>query len=240
MARIFSFALGNLYRWSKSQNRNILIDYAKKLDIVGVEITFASKKELNAFKLSKDNKTWLKKLDYVSIHAPFSLIKKADNQNEIIKQLNIIANIYHEVKAQNVVVHPDNLPESKILRRYDFIVSTENLTHSGFYRAIDLRKVFMRYPSLKLCLDVSHAYFWSKSLTSELVKIFRDRISQIHFSGTYKRQDHQSLRKVTKDFIDSIQPVKKLNVPIVIEEDIKEKSLAYAEKEIEIIKKIFS
>jgi hypothetical protein len=54
MARIISFALGNVWRWEKSKNRDDFIKYAKKLDIDGVELTFSSKEELLAFELSKE------------------------------------------------------------------------------------------------------------------------------------------------------------------------------------------
>ena len=49
MERVFSFALGNIWRWDTSTNRNVLIDYVRKLDVSGVELTFATKEELTRF-----------------------------------------------------------------------------------------------------------------------------------------------------------------------------------------------
>ena len=240
MARIFSFALGNIWRWTKSKNRNVLIKYAKILDIDGVELTFAKKEELYSFKLSKDNKSWLKGLDYVSIHAPFKLIREAKNEEEIIKQLDIISKLYDEIEAKNVIIHPLDLPEAEILKDYDFSILTENLPKRKNITISNLRKIFNKYPQIGLCLDVSHAYLWSKHETSKLVKAFKNKIMEIHLSGTYRRKDHQSLRKVSKDFLFSIQLIKKLNVPIVIEEDIEKRSLKFVKEEIEYIKSFFS
>ena len=71
MTRIYSFALGNIWRWAQSENRNGLLRYAKNLDLSGVEITLPTESELCAFRLSKENLSWLKTLPYVTIHAPF-------------------------------------------------------------------------------------------------------------------------------------------------------------------------
>lgn len=239
MTRIISFSLGNIWRWSKSRNRDKLIAYAKKLKIGGVEIIFSSKEELYKFKLSKDNERWLKNLDYVTIHAPFKLVRKADNEEEIIKQLKIIAELYTKFNAKNVIIHPQDLPSPNILNQFNFNVSTENLPKKRKITISKLRRVFKKYPKIGLCLDVSHAYLWSKYETLKLIRAFEEKITQIHFSGTYRKRDHQSLRIVSEDFIFSIEPIFKLNVPIIIEEDIRIKSNKFLHEEINFIKNMF-
>ena len=89
-----------------------------------------------------------------------------------------------------------------------------------------------------MCLDTAHAYSWSKFETYKLIDAFKEKISQIHFSGSYRRKQHVSLRKVSKDFILSIQPLKYLDVPIVIEEDIEIKSYQYLRQELKYIKNL--
>lgn len=239
MERIISFALGNVWSWTNSKNRNELIKYARKLDISGVEITFARKEEIYSFKLSKSNRDWLKQLDYVTIHAPFRLIRAAENEEEVTKQLDGILKVYKDVNAKAVIIHPRDLPSPEILERYDFKVLTENLVKKSGFSLVDLKKTLSEYPNIGLCLDVSHAYLWSKYETSKLVKAFNDRISQVHFSGTYRRKDHQSLRKASKEFLYSIKPIKDLDVPIIIEEDIQVKDLDYVKEEVEYVKKMF-
>jgi hypothetical protein len=71
-----------------------------------------------------------------------------------------------------------------------------------------------------------------------LIKAFKDRISQIHFSGTYRKRDHQSLRGVSKEFLLSIQPMKNLEVPLVMEEDIEPRSFQYVKEEFEYIRNL--
>jgi len=237
--RLFSFALGSIWRWNTSTNRNILIDYIRNLDVSGVELTFATKEELYSFNLSRKNKHWLRTLDYVTIHAPFRLIKGSKDQKEVIKQLNDISRLYHDIDAKTVIIHPHDLLNSNIPKGFECDISTENLPRKSGVPISGLRKVVHQYPHIRLCLDVSHAYSWSRAETGTLTEVFKDRISQIHFSGTYRKRDHQSLRNVTKDFLLSIQPVKCLDIPIVIEEDIEPRSLGYVKKEIEYGKGLF-
>ena len=239
MKRVFSFALGNIWRWNTSTNRNALIDYVRKLDISGVELTFATKEELFSFNLSRNNKHWLKGLDYVTIHAPFRLIKGSKDQKEVIKQFNDISRLYDDINGKNVIIHPKDLLNSDIPKNFECDISTENLPPRSGVSLLDLSKVLHKYPKMRLCLDVSHAYSWSRVETGKLTKAFKDKISQIHFSGTYRKRDHQSLRNVTKNFLLSIQPIKDLEIPIVIEEDIQTRSLGYVKEEIEYIKHLF-
>jgi len=239
MKRIFSFSLGNIWSWTPSKNRNDLIKYARKLDVSGVEVTFAYKEEAYAFKLSENNRSWLRQLDYVTIHAPFRLVRRAKDEEEVIKQLDMISRIYDDINAKDVIIHPIDLPAPEILKRYDFNISTENLPPKCHIAIPDLRKILHKYSKMGLCLDAAHAYLWSKYETGKLIEDFADKISQIHFSGTYRNKDHQSLRNFTKNFLESIQPIKELDVPIVIEEDIKVRSLDNLVEEVEYVKSLF-
>ncbi|MFH0740168.1 MAG: hypothetical protein V1819_03645 [bacterium] len=239
MGRIISFALGNIWRWEKSKNRDDFIKYAKNLDIDGVELTFASIEELLAFKLSEENEKFLKSLSYVSIHAPFDLGEKDISEKEMMEQLGVIDSIYKKVKAKNVIIHPHCLPNRKTLDRFNFKVSTENLRKKRNITILDFKKIFEKYPKVGLCVDVSHAYSWSKYETKNLVKLFGDRITQFHFSGSYRNKDHQTMRKVTKEFLASIEPMFKSKAPVVIEEDIRVKSEKFLKQEVEFIKEMF-
>jgi endonuclease IV len=239
MKRVISFALGNIWRWGESKNRADLIQYAKNLGVDGVEITFSSKEELYNFKLSEEDLNWLKSLKYVTIHAPFKLKRKSKDKQEIIKQCDIILKLYQQVNAKDVIIHPLDLPSPEILAKYPFKVSTENLVKKRNVTITKLEKIFQEYPNIGLCLDVAHAYLWSKDETQKLIDAFSERITQFHLSGTYRKKDHQSLRIVTKKFLSSIEPIKKLNVPIVIEEEIFAKDLNYLKEEVEYIKQMF-
>ncbi|MDD5626804.1 MAG: hypothetical protein PHW01_02210 [Patescibacteria group bacterium] len=239
MSRIISFASGNFWSWKDSKDRNGLLSYMKNLKVDGIEITFSSKEELYASKFSAANEKWLTKLNYVTIHAPFHLSRDADNEQEVIRQLKIISALYTRINAKNVIIHPQDLPAPRILNMFPFKVSTENLAKKKNITIADFRKIFKKYPKVNLCLDVAHAYLWSKDETGKLVNAFKNRISQIHFSGTYRKRDHQSIRIVTKNFLSSIEPIFSLKCPIVIEGDIRPKNLQFSRDEVEFIKNMF-
>jgi endonuclease IV len=238
--RTFSFALGNIWRWDSSDNRNTLIDCVRGLDVRGIEITLATKRDLYSLKLSKRNIRWLKKLDYVTIHAPFNLFGESENEKDVSDQLNTIATIYHQVDAKRVIIHPEpDLIQSDILRGYPLQFTIENLPRKYNLSLSFIQTILDKYPQMDMCLDTSHAYSWSKYETQLLIQAFKEKISQIHFSGSYRRKQHVSLRKVSRNFFSSIQPLKHLYVPIVIEEDLEIKSLHYVRQELEYIKGLF-
>jgi len=236
--RIFSFALGNIWQWTKLLNRDPLINYARNLkDIDGVEITFASKNELMGFNLSDNNRTWLIKQKYVSIHAPFNMLRASETEKDYRKQLKMIEKIYKEINAKNVVIHPTELPpHTEILKEYKMNISVENMPPVKCFNVVNLGKVLKNNPDFGLCIDVAHAYLWSRDMTKRLVKKFKDRVTQIHLSGTYRRRDHQSLQVVTSTFLKSLEPIYRLSVPIVIEETFKIKNLKNIQQEVTYIR----
>jgi len=238
VTRIYSFALGNIWRWAQSENRNGLLRYLKNLDLSGVEFTFPTENALYAFRLSKENLSWLKTLPYVTIHAPFNLFFE-ENQDNILHQMDIISSLYDTIRAENVIIHPTRSNAIELLKHFSFKVSIENMPPKMHFDGIGLKKIFAAHPDFQFCLDVSHAYLWSKHETEKLINIFGERISQIHLSGTYRRKSHQSLLTVTDDFMHSIQCIKTLNVPLVIEEDFENKSIAIVKKELSFIRRLF-
>jgi len=144
MSRTISFALGCLWRWNPSQPRNTLLAYVKNLKINGVEITFSTKEELYKFKLTSSQIKWLRQLKYVSIHAPFGLTRRAGNQNEVIKQLEFIEQLYKKVNAKNVIIHPRELPAPAVLKKFKFKVSTENMTPKNKFTIADLKTILKK------------------------------------------------------------------------------------------------
>ncbi|MDD3627169.1 MAG: hypothetical protein PHV06_07605 [bacterium] len=236
--RIITFALGNIWQWTKLLNRDPLIQYARNLEhIDGIEITFASKNELMAFELSRENRKWLSKQKYVSIHAPFNMLRASQNEKEYRDQLKSIEKIYKETNSKNVVIHPTELPQNTaILKDYKMDISVENMPPVKCFNVVNLGDVLKKNPGFGLCIDVAHAYLWSRDMTKRLVKKFGDRVTQIHLSGTYKRRDHQSLQVVTSNFLKSLEPIYPLSIPIVIEETFKTKNIKDVQHEVTYIK----
>lgn len=230
MSQALSISMGCFWNWDDSPNTNSLLKFVKKLDVDGVELHFRGDNGLFNFQLSSSNQAWIKNLKCVTIHAP-SFSSPVKNQLDKLNQ------IYNDVNASNIVFHPDQLPSWDLMKDYDFNASIENLRPKANVSVNDLLNTFKVYKDYGLCLDICHAYFYSKSETKRLINLFRNQIVEIHLSGTYKRRDHQPLLEVTDVFLESIKPVRNLKVPIIIEDNFTGKDLSFVKKEIKFIKK---
>jgi endonuclease IV len=237
--KLISFALGTLHRWVKDDNMAQLLKFVKKLDIQGLEITLATWDNVYKLKFSSSDLKYLKGLEYVSIHAPFRIIRGVDDAEGIKRLLSRIEEIYKMTDSKAVIIHPCDIPEPKTVKKYNFNVITETVPKAHKeYRNLKLEKVFKKYPKIGLCLDVAHSYRNSKNETEYIVKKFKKRIKQIHLSGVYRNRDHISLRCVTKDFLKSIEPIKELDVPIIIEEGFGKNDINSIKKEIKLVREL--
>jgi len=235
MDRIYSFALGNVWRWTRRKNRSVLLRYIRDLGISGVELTFSSVRELHAFSLTESDLGWLRGLPYATIHAPFDLFEHADAP-EIIRRLENVSKLYDSIGAKNVIVHPNRSESFSLLKGVDFKIVLENMPPKDGFQISDLKRYFSEFPDFSFCLDVSHAYLWSRFEASDLIDAFGDRMAQVHLSGTYRRKCHVSLRKVAPAFMESIRPLKSRMTPIVIEEDFEKRSERALADEVEYVK----
>lgn len=231
------FSTGTIWRWMKSGNRNELINYLRELNISAVELAVGSREELYSLRLSDENILWLRNLTHVSIHAPaFSRIDSSIS--EVKKQLKIIEDLSILLNIKSVVIHPADMPPPEVLSNYSFPVSIENIGPENYTTSDYLNEWLSMFPSLGLCLDLSHAALVSENEANKLVSLFGDRISHIHFSGINNGKDHQSLFNASPEFYRSIECVKDLKVPFIIEEDIEEYGIAYLKKELKLARKL--
>lgn len=247
MKRKICFATGNIWRWGSI---NKTLDYVKKLKddnlIDGIEITIGKVDNLKSFHINKKHYSWIKKLKYRSIHAPFGLSRKPKTKEELEKFLQMIDNIYKKADAQNIVIHPQDFPDLKFLKKYKhWNISIENMIPRTQIDHKILGKFFQYCKNkikLKICLDAAHAYLYDDKELSKLCRKFKGKISQFHLSGTYRKKDHQSMKVVTKRFMKSIKCVfdSPEEIPIIIEEDFKNnKNFKKLVSEIKYIRGLF-
>lgn len=239
MARLIGFSLGTIWRWVSKDNAAGLIDYARKLDIDGIELNF-SRGMLLGMRLDRSQLAWLRKLRYVSIHAPFELQKPVGvrGAEEFAYQMDRIWELYRRVRAKNLIMHPGQLPGRRLLDEYDFRVSTENMSCGPGSTTAALKRILHDYPDIGLCLDVSHAFAVSSTETGRLVGAFESRISQVHISCTCGSRTHQSIGRATAAFLSSIKPTMRLDVPFMIEEDVRKEDMERMKAEIRLVRNI--
>ncbi len=235
MLRKICFATGNLWSWNPDRKR--LLDYCMKLPIDGVELTWGYF-DKGYIDMTQKQISYLRSLDRVSVHAPFYLGEVKDKK-ELNRILTDLEEIYHKIKAEVIIWHPYDLPPPNILKRYRMEHLFENMTPFRKLTVRKLQNVYRKYPLKGMCLDVAHAYLWSPTRCTELVKAFKPLIKQIHVSAAFRGLDHQSMQTASKSFMRSIRPIFDLDCPIVIEEDIRNKSIPYVRAEIKHIRGLF-
>ena len=233
---ILGVALGNFWRWEKNPNRASLIKYAKQFNLEGIELTVGRKGEAFAFSFDEKDLEFLSSQRYVSIHAPFHILRSTSGEDEIIKLLTLVEEIYNKTNAKTVVFHPNDIPPDKVLKRFNFHMSIENMPKNRWFSIADLEKLLERYKNAGLCLDTAHAFSYSQNHLKEIIDRLGDKITQVHLSGRGNGRDHVRLRDADEGFYESLKPLKKLNVPIIIEEDL-EFDMEKAKEEVEEIKK---
>ena len=230
--RTICFSTGNLYRLVGKKDIYKIIN---QLDVDGVEIAYG-RSYYDRPILEQDFEI-LKKFDFVSMHSPFKLSTHIVGEKEFNKTIKLIEKDYKKVNAKHVVVHPTQ-KLTKNLPSLNYI--TENLAprKKMLSRKTLFESVLKKEKNFGLCLDVAHAYLWGINETENIVKKWKKRIKSIHFSNTRYNMDHLSFEKVSRDFLKSIEPLRELNVPIIIEEDMKYTKISDIQKEIKRVKEI--
>jgi len=236
--RALCFATGNLYRFF---GKFALTDLFSSLVIQGVEWTYG--KNFGERPLTEKDVNFLRTLDYVSLHAPFRFGSEYYSNDEISSGLKSLSLDYSKIKAKCIVVHPNRTVPRDFFKKSNMLIVTENLNprrNDSGRKRLGFEKVLNLNPDDGLCLDVSHAYLWSENETGRIVKKWKHRIKQVHFSNTFRGADHLSFKKISARFLKSIEPLRELEVPIIIEEDMNSCSLTSIKSEIKLIKKILS
>jgi hypothetical protein len=205
-----------------------------QLDVDGIEWHYGA--SLIARPILESDLVYLKKLKLNSIH---SLRVVPDSIAEALSLFEKIQSDYDKINAHSIVIHPESLPPRRVLDKLHMNFLTENMNCLPFCRSrLGFEDVLKKNRDFGLCLDVSHAFYWSPRETKRIVQNWGRRIEQIHFSFARNGLDHLHSSYSTKTFLDSIKPLADLNVPIVIEEVLPVCTVESARDEISKVKEI--
>lgn len=229
------FATGNLWRLMTKFD---VIDIISKLDIAGVEYTYG--KNLNERPIKEKEFDLLKDYSYISFHSPFLFSLYYLKENEFYDQLSLMEYNYSKLNAKAIVTHPEqtNYFPDKINSKMNFLTENMNLSKRKKRLKNGFENTIKKRPDFDLCIDINHCYSWGIDETERIVKKWKNKIKQVHFSNNRYGKGHLPFEKVSKDFLKSIEPLKDLNVPIIIEEDMPYTKIKDIKEEIKRVKKI--
>jgi len=232
--KMLCFATGCLWRLVGKID---IMDFISKLDIDGVEYTYG--RAYTERVPSENDFDILKKYKYVSIHTPFKLSLDKMLIDEFNSTLNSIFQDYKKMGAQHTVFHP-GLVLPTALPKMNYITENLNPKKEADRPKLAFEKVLNQKNDWGLCLDASHAFDWGIEETERIVKKWKHRIKEVHFSNNRYHKDHLSFQKVSNGFLKSIEPLIELNVPFVIEEDTHFTNVNGWNKEIKRVRDILS
>jgi hypothetical protein len=229
------FATGNLWRLIGKKD---IFQIISSLDVDGIELSLG--KDFNERVLTESNQVIFKNYSLNSIHSPFRFTLKYVSENEIFDGLSILQDYSKRINSKHIVIHPTQVLPKDFFQKSSLSFLTENLNpQKGIDRPrLGYEVALNENTSMGLCLDVSHAYDYGVNETEYIVKKWKHKIKQVHFSNNRYHNDHFNFKKVGKSFLKSIEPLRELNVPIVLEEDMKFTTVKEIKDELKRVKNI--
>ncbi len=206
----------------------------------GVEILFPEAGELVDFKFKKEEIDFLKGLDHNTIHAPFFINphrKLADYRNIPLyrKMMKRIYEIYGQIDAQNITMHPEEISDYSLFKMKDYQHSIENSPPKSNYSIQTYRDLINRHPDLRFVLDVSRALEGGE--LNRLIKALDKDIICCHTAMYDKQTPNLFLHNLEKKKLRRLEPVKRLNCSFISETSTYVKDIDFYQKEIDFIRR---
>lgn len=195
------------------------ISFIKETGANAIELGLSTHERLYGFKVTKEILKALQGFEYISIHAPFIETRYKDSE-EVKKTIKKLKEIFDKIKANVIVVHPDEIKDFRFLAKQNLKIAFENMDKRKEFgqTAEDMKKI-KDQGNFKFILDLQHAYEADSSMkiVDELMKVMGKNLQHIHISGQTKKENHIAvcLAENKKQILNSLQ--KATNVPIISE-----------------------
>ena len=177
------FTTGCLHRTKLSYFEKILL--YKKIGATAIELSFASKKELDDFRLSSDMLKLLGHFSYITIHAPWIKINYDLNSGSK-KTITEIQNLCEQLPIKGIVMHPDCIGNFELIENLRLPFLLENMNKGSASGTLPEHfKKFKNNCELDFVFDLQHAFEQDQTMNiaNELLGVMKDRIKHIHISG---------------------------------------------------------
>ncbi|MFA5358076.1 MAG: TIM barrel protein [archaeon] len=215
------------------------VHFLEKYPIDGVELLFATPEQLTGFELDEKALSFLKRLEFVSIHMPFENINYNKNQEtqQLISKANSIAK---QVNAQYLVFHPNTVKDFDSIKNNSLKVCIENLNkkESGYQTVEEIQTILKEHAFLEFVLDIAHVFGNNLNL-NDFLKL-NSKLNAIHVSGQWIKKgnlkEHGFLTEGTNEQLEKIKPILRLKKPKVIESDFYPYKIPLIEKEIQLLR----
>ena len=217
------------------------IHFLEKYPIDGVELLFATPEQLSSFELDEKALSFLKRLEFVSIHMPFESIIYAENQEtrQVLTKAVILAK---QVNAQYLVFHPNTVKEFNSIKSTSVQSCIENVNkkEAGYKTVEEIKTILEKHSFLGFVLDIAHAL--GNNINPADFLEFKPKLKAIHASGQWIKKgnlkEHGFLIEGTSEQLDKVKEVLKMKLPKIIEADFYPAKVPLIEKEINLLKQM--
>ena len=177
------FTTGCLYKTKLSYFE--MISLYKKIGATAIELSFASTKELDNFRLSNNIIKLLDHFSYITIHAPWmGIVYGLDSNSE--KNIKKIRNLCEQLSIGGIVMHPNCIKNFEFLKSFKlpFLLENMNKGHITGTKPEHFRKYVDNF-ELDFVFDLQHAFEQDQTMkvSEELIDVMREKIKHIHISG---------------------------------------------------------
>ena len=206
--------------------------------IEGVELLFDVAEHLLHFELTKEEIDFLKGLKFNTIHAPFfeSHGKLADYKDTQFyrKVMDKIYEIYDQIGAHNINIHPEETSDYSIFRMKGYQYSIENSPPKYGYSPEFYRNLLDENPHFKMVLDVSRAMEGNE--LNQLIQKFKKDIIYCHVCACTNGKQNLFLHNLPADVLKSMESIKQLGSAFISETSY-HYPIEFYQKEINFLKK---
>jgi len=159
---------------------------------------------------------WLTDFKTKSVHLPVNL--RYQNTSQVRQLLGRTSAFYHAIGASLAVLHPDLVDDWSVFDDSPMNIAIENMDcrKNSFQFTDDLSEAFTKHPRLLFVLDLNHCFSNdpSMALADELMRLFGDRLAEVHISG-FDGKYHSPLFRANQPQI--LDHLPETDCPIIIE-----------------------
>ena len=234
---VVAISIGSCY--DLRLNYSEAIKFIQKYAVDGIELVFATPKDLLDFEFVKEDLDYINSLKFKSIHMPFHEVEYVNDlgTTKLIKKGSEIA---EQINADYLVFHPSKIKDYSVLdsSKKNCVENLNSKEHNkGFQNVGDMKILLNKYPKLGLVIDTCHML--ETGLNSIDFLELKDRVAGIHLAVQWKQGErirtHGFLQE-NPEQLEQIKPLLKLDVPQIIESDFYTEKVPLIEKEIELIR----
>ena len=202
----------------------------------GIELAFTSLDDLFLYDsyISIKGEKLLRSLKHVSLHAPWTKIKYADNV-ESQKVFEKLRQIKERIGARFIVFHTNVVEDFGVLKYYELNPLIENIPSFDVSGLKELQTLMEKF-DIGLCFDIHHACESdpSMNLSYKILEVFKERLSEVHVSGYNDNCPPVHQSKSRKLIINLLRQIPE-NIPIIMESPIPKDKPEYLDKELQFI-----